>query len=305
MVARDRRIRSFRRTASLFLSPFTGEEGRGSVVAGLSLLVAVGSGIGAAVPKNPSLPTLWYRWISSCVGYTYFLCWSVSFYPQVVTNYKRKTTDGLSLDFCALNVIGFGCYAAYNLALFYSSVVQQQYRERHGHGSVVTVQSNDVAFAVHAFVLSSLTLLQIGYYDGFRSRPPSKLIGAVIGAVVGMILVTPILVYRNVLAVLDFLYLLSYIKIGITLIKYVPQVILNFQRKCTRGWSTWSVIRFVFRHVLRLRHMSYINPFFDRRWSVRRYRHLANSFGLLGWRSERRAARPRLSGHRRLDWDHW
>jgi cystinosin len=238
-VVRGGRGSALRRTASLFLSPFTGEEGRGSVAAGLFLLVAVGSAVGAFVPKNPSLPTLWYRWASSCIGYTYFLCWSVSFYPQVLTNWRRKTTEGLSPDFCALNVIGFGCYAAYNLALFCSSIVQQQYRERHGPGSAVTVQSNDVAFAVHAFVLSSLTLLQIGYYDGFRSRPPSRIIAAVIAAVLAVIVVAPLLVHRNILAVLDALYLLSYIKIGITLIKYVPQVILNYQRKSTRGWSTF------------------------------------------------------------------
>jgi uncharacterized protein with PQ loop repeat len=188
-VRSGRSPRSLRRLASLFLSPFTGEEGRGSILAGLSLLVVAGSAIGAALPKNPSLPTEWYRWVSSCVGYTYFLCWSVSFYPQVLTNYKRKSTEGLSPDFCALNVLGFGCYAAYNLALFYSTLVQQQYRARHGPGTAVTVQSNDVAFAVHAFALSSVTLLQIGYYDGFRQRPPSKIIVAVIVAVLGVVVV--------------------------------------------------------------------------------------------------------------------
>jgi cystinosin len=235
----SRQVRSsLRRTASLFLSPFTGEEGRGSVAAGLLLLAAAGSAVGALMPKNSSLPTPWYRWASSCTGYTYFLCWSVSFYPQMLTNFKRKTTDGLSPDFCALNVLGFGCYAAYNLALFFSSIVQQQYRERHGPGSSVTVQSNDVAFAVHAFTLASLTLLQIGYYDGFRSRPPSKIIAALITGILAVIVITPLLVYSCVLALLDALYLLSYIKIGITLIKYVPQVILNYQRKSTRGWST-------------------------------------------------------------------
>lgn len=28
--------------------------------------------------------------VSSIVGWCYFICWSVSFYPQLWTNYKRK-----------------------------------------------------------------------------------------------------------------------------------------------------------------------------------------------------------------------
>jgi cystinosin len=41
---------------------------------------------------------------------------------------------------------------------------------------------------------------------------------------------------------LDYLYLLSYIKISISLIKYIPQVILNYKRKSTNGWSIWNII---------------------------------------------------------------
>jgi len=68
----------------------------------------------------------------------------VSFYPQALTNYRRKTTAGLSADFCALNCLGFACYAAYNLALFYSETVRDEYRRRHGDrpDAVVAVQPN-------------------------------------------------------------------------------------------------------------------------------------------------------------------
>ena len=41
---------------------------------------------------------------------------------------------------------------------------------------------------------------------------------------------------------LDYLYLLSYVKVLISLIKYIPQVILNYQRKSTLGWSIWNII---------------------------------------------------------------
>jgi cystinosin len=41
---------------------------------------------------------------------------------------------------------------------------------------------------------------------------------------------------------LDYLYLLSYMKILVTLIKYMPQVLLNFRRKSTAGWSIWQIL---------------------------------------------------------------
>lgn len=45
-------------------------------------------------------------YFSLTVGWIYFVAWSVSFYPQLVINYKRKSVVGLSFDFMALNFMG-------------------------------------------------------------------------------------------------------------------------------------------------------------------------------------------------------
>jgi cystinosin len=34
---------------------------------------------------------------------------------------------------------------------------------------------------------------------------------------------------------------LSYIKIIVSLIKYIPQVLLNVSRKSTVGWNIWNI----------------------------------------------------------------
>ena len=39
--------------------------------------------------------------------------WSVSFYPQVLLNFQRKTSVGLSFDFLLYNVLAFSCYATF------------------------------------------------------------------------------------------------------------------------------------------------------------------------------------------------
>jgi len=50
----------------------------------------------------------------------------------------------------------------------------------------------------------------------------------------------------TVLNPLDILYTFSYIKLGCSFIKYIPQLRLNYQRKSTIGWS----VRYVFFSLL-------------------------------------------------------
>jgi cystinosin len=238
-----------RRTLSLLASPLTDDRGHWhAVTAGLSTMLVAGTALGLALPKNDVFPDVWYRSLSACIGYTYFLCWSVSFYPQIMTNYRRQSTAGLSPDFCVLNVLGFLCYGTYCTAMFGSAHIRALYRERHGADAEITVQSNDVAFALHAAFMASVTLCQIGYYGGFRSQQPSKLIGSVILGILVVAVIGLCVIGSNVLPdsmgfnMLDYLYLLSYIKIFITFIKYVPQVVLNHQRRSTTGFSVWQIL---------------------------------------------------------------
>ena len=55
--------------------------------------------------------------VSSTIGWAYFSCWSLSFWPQTLLNWSRKSVEGLSFDYVALNLLGFSCYAAFNCAL--------------------------------------------------------------------------------------------------------------------------------------------------------------------------------------------
>jgi cystinosin len=129
-------------------------------------------------------------------------------------------------------------------ALYFSATIQDLYHKRYGADAQISVQSNDVAFAVHALIMSLCTLGQIAYYDGLRSQRPSRLILYTIAGMLTTIALTPVLVvlrgrgwWRWQFTWLDYLYILSYMKIGVTLIKYIPQALLNYKRKSTLGWS--------------------------------------------------------------------
>jgi len=214
-----------------------------SVKSGLTIIFLGGSAIGICMPKNLELPGALYRLFSSAIGYIYFLAWSVSFYPQIISNYKQKSTEGLSNDFSVINLVGYMCYTLYTASFYWSKSIEEEYQQRHGPDAKITVQSNDVAFAVHALVLSFVWIAQIYYYRGFERQSLSFLIRFLIIAIFLICSLFALLVIFQIghFEWIDFMYLLSFFKVMITVSKYLPQVLLNAKRKSTEGWSVWTV----------------------------------------------------------------
>ncbi|XP_063989636.1 cystinosin homolog isoform X2 [Diachasmimorpha longicaudata] len=177
--------------------------------------------------------------ISSVVGWIYFLAWSVSFYPQIYSNYRRKSVVGLNFDFLSLNLLGFVMYSLFNCGLFWIPEIWLEYLQRYPRG-VIPVQINDVFFSLHAVLATVITISQCFMYEigGQRISTTARIIHSISA---GLLLVSIILSFVNVIAWLDFLYICGYIKLAITLIKYVPQAYFNYQRKSTVGWSIGNI----------------------------------------------------------------
>ena len=74
--------------------------------------------------------------LSQIIGWIYFLSWSLSFYQQVVKNWKMKSVVGLDFDFVALNILGFGLYSFFNVALYWVKPIQSEYFSRHPQGYI-------------------------------------------------------------------------------------------------------------------------------------------------------------------------
>lgn len=100
------------------------------------------------------------RLLSASLGWTYFICWSLSFYPQPIHNFQRRSTRGLVIDFPTANVLGFLSLSVANSAFAFSSLVRAQYAFRHPLSPVPTVQGNDVAYAVHGLAMCIITYSQ-------------------------------------------------------------------------------------------------------------------------------------------------
>ncbi|KAK2581572.1 hypothetical protein KPH14_002081 [Odynerus spinipes] len=177
--------------------------------------------------------------ISAVVGWIYFLAWSISFYPQIYSNYKRQSVVGLNFDYLSLNLVGFIMYALFNCGLFWIPEIEQEYFNRYPKG-LNPVQINDIFFSLHAVFATVITIIQCFIYEvgSQRVSTTARIIHAVFAL---FVLISMILAATVVIAWLDFLYYCSYVKLCITLIKYVPQAFYNYRRKSTVGWSIGNI----------------------------------------------------------------
>lgn len=231
-------------------------------------------------PQSPNDETIRYGWVeplSSTIGYTYTISWCLGPFPQLKLNSMRKNTTGLSIDGYMLNAFACLCYSIYSLAMYYNSTVQTLYEERHG-GERNRVDGNDVVFAVYAFVMNTALVCQITYYGYENKKQQEKLndgasrgwhetsqintgiiptkstqvlllstfTGSIIYAMCIVIYTSYNLQNKSFYALsrylnwLDFCYYLSSIKIIMVLLKYIPQALLNYQRKSTKGFSIFQ-----------------------------------------------------------------
>ncbi|OVA17590.1 Lysosomal cystine transporter [Macleaya cordata] len=174
------------------------------------------------------------------LGWIAFFSWSFSFYPQVILNFRRKSVVGLNFDFLVLNLTKHSSYLIYNASMFFSPVIQRQYREKYGFGEMIPVAANDVAFSTHAVLLTAFTLCQALIYDRGNQKV-SKTSIAITAAVWVSAAVCVVIAWPTQ----SWLWLISVfntIQVIMTVIKYIPQAIMNFTRKSTEGWSIGNIL---------------------------------------------------------------
>ncbi|OQS02330.1 Lysosomal Cystine Transporter (LCT) Family [Thraustotheca clavata] len=210
---------------------------------GIGIILGVGVVLGFALDGNDNVPAPFNR-ISSVIGWMYFAAWSMTFWPQIFVNWRRQSVVGMAIEFQVYNIPGFVGYTVYNACFYWNTKVQEEYKALH-NGNPNNVQINDVFFAIHALIATLITLYQcLVYHRGTQTVSMTcwVLTGLSIFVCVVFYFMTLLWPTSQVYTMLNFLYLLSYIKLGVTLIKYTPQVYLNYQRESTEGYSIWGVL---------------------------------------------------------------
>jgi cystinosin len=213
-----------------------------SIATTFAIVIIIGVPLGLLLPPGGDYPEPW-RTLSGLIGWIYFTAWSVSFWPQVIINYRRKSVVGLSFDYLYMNLLGFSCYSAFNLALYYNNDVRAEYQKQY-NGALPSVQSNDVFFAVHAVLVTILIIVQTWIYERGGQRISYTALGIIIILLVSIVIVTLCVAFGagSWFTWLNLLTYLSYVKLAISLMKYIPQAILNYRRKSTIGWSIENIL---------------------------------------------------------------
>ncbi|KAF2022266.1 L-cystine transporter-like protein [Aaosphaeria arxii CBS 175.79] len=192
--------------------------------------------------------------ISRVLGWTYFLAWSASFYPQPITNWRRKSTLGLAIDFPTCNVLGFTAYTISTASFLYSPTIQSQYAARHPNAPETTVRFNDFLFAAHGAVMCVVVYSQFfpaiwGFKVGSRQKASRVVLGVFWGCLLSILLTVLVVGIRgrdwgydaSGWAWIDVIYTLGYVKLLTVVIKYIPQAWINYKRKSTSGWSIYTI----------------------------------------------------------------
>ncbi|KRW99766.1 hypothetical protein PPERSA_07843 [Pseudocohnilembus persalinus] len=173
-------------------------------------------------------------YISMIVGYLYTAAWGISFLGQIHLNYEKKNVQGCNLDFVVYNITGFFFYSIYNSVGYW-------YPEKSQIGQI---QLNDLIFTYWSFIMCSLTCAQCIYYPKLNNKvsttckiaTPIYFLFIIIYALLQFAFnVIPNNQYDNTW------YMMSYIKLWISLTKYMPQVYWNYKRKSTEGWSIINI----------------------------------------------------------------
>lgn len=157
-------------------------------------------------------------------GWIYFTAWSISFYPQIWVNFKRKSVVGLSFDFLALNFTGFLCYSIYNVCIYFVPNYQQAFIKE--HNTTVSVLLNDVGFSIHALVITLVTIIQCFIYER-GGQNISLIVVMFLIAVWTAGAILSLLAYIDKLSLVSHANYFSSVKIIITVIKYTPQVSID------------------------------------------------------------------------------
>ncbi|KAI5282661.1 hypothetical protein KEM54_002650 [Ascosphaera aggregata] len=193
--------------------------------------------------------------VSELLGWLYTIAWSMSFYFQPYQNYRRGSTTGLAIDFQYVNVLGYVTMTIYQFSFMYSPLIRAQYAARHPQAPEPTTQMNDLVFAFHALILSSISYSQFfpwiwGLRVSNHQRASKPVLGVFWGSVLGVAVLSLLVIFRGsndptdvqAWAWIDVMYAMSWVKVIVTVTKYIPQAWVNYKRQSTKGWAIQMIL---------------------------------------------------------------
>ena len=154
----------------------------------------------------------------------YVCIWSAAYYYQLYMMVTLKSGKGFSLDYQYLSTVSMGFYACYNTYFFFSKAPS-------------FYALIDMLFSVHATAIHAVLICLTYRYP----RGINRVHGSIIWVISIMLCLIAVYYLLGVKLAIDsingfFLYL-ACSKINFSVVKYLYQIFLSYERKSTKGYS--------------------------------------------------------------------
>ncbi|ODV95943.1 hypothetical protein PACTADRAFT_2247 [Pachysolen tannophilus NRRL Y-2460] len=149
--------------------------------------------------------------------------------------------NGISVDFLFLNTLGYCAYLTSLSLQVYNNNVRDEFHQKYDHYPLLSYI--DVIYAAHGLILNLVTISQI-FCSGYK-RTVSKRVSFFTKCFYCFFLVIVgfqlLLIRSRKLLLLELVINLSYIKVLISFLKYLPQLMHNYKRKSCSGFSITQI----------------------------------------------------------------
>lgn len=187
--------------------------------------------------------------IEELLGLVYVVAWSISMYPPVWINYKQKSTKAVSVDFVMLNTAGYIYLQVYTILQLYCWQTEDLVPRP-------KVTQFDLWYSLHGSFLNFVLLSQIVfsrrlwkfYKSSTYRRMKTGYFRILMISLITFAALSVHFIYSNLYFGWDNTRTLAYcnnlflLKISMSLIKYIPQVKHNYDRKSVKGFAIEGVL---------------------------------------------------------------
>ncbi|CCE64437.1 hypothetical protein TPHA_0H02330 [Tetrapisispora phaffii CBS 4417] len=193
--------------------------------------------------------------LDELLGAIYVLVWSISMYTPIITNWRFKSSAAISVDFLMLNIVGYMLLTASMYLQLYSWLpVSEELNKLDNINNTEyiprpKITEFDLFYTFHGFLLNIVLATQV-YFPRlwkFRVEKTSEmklLYSRILSATLILFsFATGHFIYYNDnngwsnVRTLSYCNKLFALKLVMSLVKYLPQVKHNFERKSMKGFS--------------------------------------------------------------------
>ena len=123
--------------------------------------------------------------VADIVGWGYFLSWTVSFFPQIYENWRRKCVVGFSFDMWAYFFLSYITYMIYNVTVYFDPKAIMSNLDQDN-----PVKLTDVVFSIVAFACTTTQGIQCLMYDRGSQEIHRSTIAICAGCLLALVVLT-------------------------------------------------------------------------------------------------------------------